>query len=271
MSKNRKIVFVVLLLIAAIALGVVVYTLTSNMLRKKAYSELKTEVFNETTETSATPTSNNEGSSDTSVEVIPEETKEPYVSPIDFDELYKINHDIYAWIDIPGTDISYPILQREDDFEYYLRRGLDELYSNDGSLFTEPGNAKDMSDFNTIIYGHNLHSLAMFGTLKYYHDLSYLEDHREIKIYTPTGEYTYSIFAAVTYSDILITYYYDFDQIEYREAFLDSLFDVRDMNSITMDDIEVTADDRILTLSTCNDGDNTRRFLVVAVLVDVKE
>ncbi len=49
---------------------------------------------------------------------------EAYVSPIDFDSLKAVNEDIYAWLEIPGTDISYPILQHPTEDEYYLRKGL---------------------------------------------------------------------------------------------------------------------------------------------------
>ncbi|MCQ2467826.1 MAG: class B sortase [Clostridia bacterium] len=268
MSNKRKTVFILLLLIAAIGLGVVVYTLTSSYLNKKQYVDLKEQVWTSETTTEATTvvaTSTNEPT-----DTIPEETKEPYVSPIDFDTLHDTNSDIFAWLDIPDTDISYPVLQRADDFEYYLRRGLDEQYSNDGSLFIEPIHNIDMSSYNTIIYGHNLRSLGMFGTLKYYRDLTYLEEHREIKVYTPTGEYTYYVFAAVTYNDRLITALFDFDQAEGRQAFLDSLDDINDMNSYILDDVEVTSEDKLLTLSTCN-SDKSQRFLVVAVLTDVKE
>lgn len=45
-----------------------------------------------------------------------------YVSPVDFEELQKVNKDIYAWLEIPGTNVSYPILQHPTEDEYYLRR-----------------------------------------------------------------------------------------------------------------------------------------------------
>lgn len=273
MSRKRKAVVVILLLIAAIALGFVAYKVTTNILNKKYYKDLKEEVFTTEVTTTTTVTESQETKvTDISEETeATEETKELFVSPIDFVELQKINKDIYAWIDIPDTDISYPVLQHPDEFEYYLRKGLDEEYANDGSLFTEPGNARDMSDFNTIIYGHNLRSLGMFGTLKYYRDLSYLEEHREIIIYTPYATFTYKVFAAVTYNDKLITALFDFDQEDGRIAFMDSLDDINDMNSYILDDVTIDVNsDRILTLSTCN-SDKSQRFLVLAVLVDVEE
>lgn len=273
MSNKRKILMMALLLIAGIAIGAMVYKFTTDSIKKKQYKDLKEQVFTTETTPLATTVANETQSNNVTnpdETAITEETKPPFVSPVDFVELQQINSDIYAWLDIPDTDISYPVLQRDGDFEYYLRRGLDEQYSNDGSLFTEPGNARDMSDFNTIIYGHNLRSEAMFGTLKFYRDLTYLEEHRDIIIYTPYATFTYKVFAAVTYSDKLITYYYDFSTKEGQKAFLDSLDDIPDMNSYIMDDVEVTTEDRILTLSTCN-SDKSQRFLVVAVLTNVDQ
>ena len=40
---------------------------------------------------------------------------------INFEELRKINEDIVAWIQIPGIDVDYPVVQGEDN-EYYLHQ-----------------------------------------------------------------------------------------------------------------------------------------------------
>lgn len=275
MSVKRKIVAGILILIAAVALGLLAYKITTEVMNKKYYKDLKDEVYSTNVLSDSTSVTDIEATSITTQvtdeTTESEETKALFVSPIDFVELQRINKDIYAWIDIPDTDISYPVLQHPTEFEYYLRKGLDEEYSNDGSLFTEPGNAHDMSDFNTIIYGHNLRSLGMFGTLKYYRDLSYLNEHREIVVYTPYATFTYKVFAAVTYNDKLITAIFDFNEEEGRLAFLDSLDDINDMNSYILDDVTIDVnEDRILTLSTCN-SDKSQRFLVLAVLVDVED
>ena len=73
-----------------------------------------------------------------------EETEAPetagtarYVSPVDFEELWKINKDIYAWLEIPGTNVSYPILQHPTEDEYYLRRNYKGEDDKEGCLFTE--------------------------------------------------------------------------------------------------------------------------------------
>jgi sortase B len=76
------------------------------------------------------------------------------------------------------------------------------------------------------------------------------------------------VFAAVIYDDTLITAAYDDDDVKDRQAFLDSIFDTRDLNSHVMDDVEVTTEDNIITLSTCIHDVPDKRYLVEAVLVD---
>lgn len=274
MSGKRRIIFTGFIIVAILAVAFASYKITVGILNKLQYDKLREEVIStetvsvETAEVTSVVTSS-ESSEETILTTLVESTNEPFVSPIDFVELQAINSDIYSWLEIVDTDISYPVLQHPTELEYYLRRGLDCEYSNDGSLFTAPDNPRDMSGFNTIIYGHNLRSLAMFGTLKYYRDYDYLQEHRDIIIYTPYATFYYKVFATVTYSDVLIPSAFDFDTEEGRQGFLDSLDDIGDMNSFILDDVEVDTDDCLLTLSTCN-SDTSQRYLVVAVLTDVE-
>ena len=274
MSGKRRIIFTGFIIVAILAVAFASYKITVGILNKLQYDKLREEVIStetvsvETAEVTSVVTSS-ESSEETILTTSVESTNEPFVSPIDFVELQAINSDIYSWLEIVDTDISYPVLQHPTELEYYLRRGLDCEYSNDGSLFTAPDNPRDMSGFNTIIYGHNLRSLAMFGTLKYFRDYDYLQTHRDIIIYTPYATFYYKVFATVTYSDVLIPSAFDFDTEEGRQGFLDSLDDIGDMNSFILDDVEVDTDDCLLTLSTCN-SDTSQRYLVVAVLTDVE-
>ena len=92
-------------------------------------------------------------------EIIVEETEQKDIiyceSLYDFDELHEKNEDIYAWILVPGTMIDYPVLQSETD-NYYLEYNLDHSSGYPGCIYTNQCNAKDFSDYNTILYGHNI-------------------------------------------------------------------------------------------------------------------
>lgn len=201
-------------------------------------------------------------------EVQTESEPEEVQIPIDFNMLWEQNQEIYAWISIPSLEIEYPLLQSATDDEYYLSRGLDGQELKAGCLFTQSMNSKDFTDFNTIIYGHNMKNGTMFGKLKKYRDEQFMKDNATVYIYTPDTIYTYEIFAAVTHSDEHILKSYDFEEETQREKFLESITSTKDLNSPVRSDVEVTADSRILTLSTCIGGQPNNRLLVEAVLVN---
>lgn len=197
-----------------------------------------------------------------------QEEKEPYVSKIDFEALWDINTDIYAYIEIDGTDISYPVLQSVTNDGYYLNHTPEGKSGRPASIFTLKANSRDFTDFNTVIYGHNMKNGLMFGKLKEYRDEEYLDSHRTIRIYLPDRELVYKVFAAVVYDDRLITSYYKNDDPEACARYLDSIYGNRDINSHVLKDTEVTEEDRIITLSTCVRGQRDARYLIVAVLTD---
>lgn len=202
---------------------------------------------------------------------LPTEPKTPFVSPIDFVSLQRMNSDIYGWIEIPGTDISYPILQHNLEPDYYLMHRADGTHGWPGAIYTQCIASKDFSDFCTVIYGHNMSNGSMFAPLKGYRDESFFQEHRDIVIYTPYATYSFTVFAAVIYNNYLINYLFDFDQEDQRTAFLQSLDETRNLNNHISDDIPVGPEDHVIVLSTCTGGGHDHRYLVLAVLTNVED
>lgn len=186
--------------------------------------------------------------------------------PVDFVKLKKKNSDIYGWINVPGTSVDYPILRREDDNAYYLNHTVDKKRSVYGSVYTENYNETDFSDFNTVVYGHNMKNGTMFGTLKKYRDKTFFEKNQYINVYMPGRIIKYQIFAAYVSDNRHILLNFDFDDENIRSAYLDMIFSTRKMNANINRDLQVTKDDRIITLSTCT-GNDEERYLVQGVLV----
>ena len=77
----------------------------------------------------------------------------------------------------------------------------------------------------------------------------------------------YRIFAAYVYDDRHILLSFDFDEEEVRSSYLDMIFSTRKMNANIDDSVEVTENDKIITLSTCTSNDE-ERYLVQAVLTE---
>ena len=105
-----------------------------------------------------------EGTDDTTAETI-DGLAIPDRPVIDWPSLKKSGKDIVAWIDIPALGIAYPVVQGDDN-EFYLHHLPNGEYKNAGSLFMEAANSPDLTDINTVIYGHNMDNGSMFGRFR---------------------------------------------------------------------------------------------------------
>ena len=192
----------------------------------------------------------------------PEPTPEPVDIPIDFEYLQSINSDIIGWVMVEGTDIDYAVLY--DENEYYLNHNFRGDYSYSGSIFMQQYNSDDFSDFNTVLYGHNMGSGTMFAQLHRFEKESFFDEHDTIIIYKPSYKLTYRIFAAYRADNRNIMTNFAFDTKEDREAYIEHIFNHRYYNYDY--DVPVAESDRIITLSTCI-GNPDYRYLVQGVLV----
>ena len=198
------------------------------------------------------------------VEIINEESQS---YDIDFKILQEGNPDIYAWLDIPDTNISYPILRSEKE-DFYLTHNADGEESKYGAIYTQNYNDANFNDFNTIIYGHNTRDGSMFGTLRDFKDKEFFENHRIINIYTPSKKLTYTVFAVYTNDDNHILFENDFSDMEVRRRYI---FDIQSgKKNINVDrEINISEYNKIITLSTCTTP-RTKRLLVQAVLTKIE-
>ena len=210
-----------------------------------------------------------------SEESIPEQTDETsvqteYVSPVDFASLQSINPDVYAWIEIPGTTISYPVVQRDSDDTYYLHRNPDGEYSASGSIFSESRyNGRDFTSPVTILYGHHTSADNMFGPLQeFFSNPDFLASDPVITIYMPDGKYEYAVFAATPYDDSHILYFNDMSDPSVFMSFFNGILETRDLGTyVNEDNAPQDASQRVLILSTCLEGNTRRRFLVMGTLL----
>ncbi len=193
-----------------------------------------------------------------STTIVPKPTEEP-TTTMDFSELKSINSEVFAYINIPGTNIDYPIIY--DENEYYLNRTIEGEYDYHGTLFVQHYNTNTFKDKNTIIYGHNMKNGSMFGSLKEYRNASYLVEHPMVYIDLEDGTHAYEIFSCYETSANSNTYTIGFaSQPDGRyEQFVHTL-----KNSSAYDTgIEVSKNDRVITLSTCTKR-SENRFVVHA-------
>lgn len=191
------------------------------------------------------------------------------VNMIDFEELWKVNEDIYAWIEVPGTDVNYPVLQHPTEDDYYLEHTMEHVAGRPGSIYSEAIHPKDFSAANTILYGHNMSNGTMFASLHRYEDRAFLKEYPYIYLYLPERTLLYQVFAATMFSDVYLPYYCDFEEESARASYVE---EIRNLALCQDDCVTIEPSDRLLTLSTCMANDDPKhRFLVEAVLIDEYE
>lgn len=175
------------------------------------------------------------------------------------------NEDIYAWISIPGTGLSFPILQSGEDETFYLTHDENGEPDDGGCIYTEYFNRKDFSDPNTVIYGRNVE--GRFGGLHQYQDRDFFDAHRTVEIRLEDRTLTYEIFAAYEFDDRHLIKIYDFWDKDIFASYLETVFSQRAMDAYIDGSVSVTEEDKIITLSTGVTGKEDRRYLVQAVLI----
>ena len=191
-------------------------------------------------------------------------------NPIDFKKLAEINPELYAWIRIPDTNIDYPVAQRlvpgEDNF--YLDHDLYGEWRVAGCIYTEACNSRDFTDPNTVLYGHNMKNGSMFQNLHKFEDPEFFEKHEYFYIYTAKKVLIYRVFAAYTSDDSHIMGSYHFDDKEVFGHYLESILQGRSMDARIRQEVTLTDQDRIVTLSTCSAGEPKHRYIVQGVLYE---
>ena len=186
------------------------------------------------------------------------------LAAVDLDALREYNEDIVGWIAIPGTVVSYPLVQGKDD-KYYLTHNWKKESNSSGTIFLAHYASPDLTDFHTLVYGHHMQNETMFGTLKYYlRDPSYWQLHPSIYIVLDDVIYRYDIYA------ILDTNVYDFTyRLDIVEKHLEERF-FQNSKAASVFDTGVTpkADDRVLSLSTCTTSNlrQTSRWVIQGTL-----
>ena len=175
------------------------------------------------------------------------------------------NMHVIGLLDIPDTEIHYPILQHPTEDNYYLQTAVDGKPNKRGSIYTNLMEGQNFDTFNTVIYGMNLSDGGMFTSLKDYDDLDYMKSHREIHIYTDREDHIYQVCADVIYDDRYITYVYNDARVDDRASYLRSL-----RHGVWLDDVIVDTSSHIITLSTGIGGMPNNRRLIIAVEQEVK-
>lgn len=186
----------------------------------------------------------------------------------DLEALRAENGDVVGWLMIPDTELSYPVVQGEDN-QFYLNHTWNGARSSVGAIFMECQCDPGLGDFNTIIYGHRMNNNSMFGALSKYREADFWKAHPKVYLAVDGRVCVYDVFAAceVTTEDII----YGLGITTPKKKL--ELISFALENSAIDTGISPDAEDQVLTLSTCTSGwgRSTKRWVVEAVLAETYE
>ena len=186
-----------------------------------------------------------------------------------FNEMWMTTPDVVAWICSPDTVIDYPVMHGESN-DTYLHSNWRRVYSTSGSIFADYKCTGDLvSDFNTMIYGHNMKNGSMFHSIKNYASQSYYEEHPYIWYVTPEANYLLYLVAGYVVESDDEAYYLRFS-VEGVQSLLENAVSRSDFEAdyviagLDADKVIETAQ-RVVVLSTCSYEFDDARYILVAV------
>ena len=177
-----------------------------------------------------------------------------------FQKIRRQNSDIIGWLTIAGM-LDEAVVQRDN--EYYMNRDYRGYHNVNGAIFLEQTCNLSTRPYTLMLYGHNMKTGAMFGSLRNYENLHYYRSNPFITFDTIYEDGRYVIFAVGTIST-RTTYaaYVDFNklnsaQLSLRQEALDALLRC----SVYRTGLSVTPEDQLLLLITCAADDEDRRVI----------
>lgn len=177
-------------------------------------------------------------------------------------DLKKLNPDVKAWIQVPKTNIDYPVVQGQDDMEYINKNVYGE-FELSGAIFLSCLNKDDFSDPYNLVYGHNMKNGGMFADVADFTNKEYFETHQKGKLYLTDATRKIRFFACmkVTAADAKI-YHPD----GYRKENLKDLLDYIQENAVQYRDVNVADENSLIALSTCSEAETNGRVVLIGKL-----
>ena len=245
--KKANIIFRISLFVFIVCLGVLAYLFWTYYAGQKVYDDLKQYA-------------NIEG------KALGEVT-------IDWDSLLAKNQDVVGWVYIPDTVVSYPIVWKENDDNYYLYHNFNgtttQFGAEYGCVFLSGSNKNDWSDNTNFIFGHNMWSDMVFSVFSNEQGNSeWFNNHRYAYIFTPNGNYKLLTYAQnkvpSTATDIVYTSFPTGQQLQdYAQQRINA-------SIVTPDPApeDVSTMFKLFSFSTCSTPDTNNRIITFSDVME---
>ena len=183
------------------------------------------------------------------------------LNQVDFNSLLSTNDDIVVWLSVDSTNINYPIVQTNDN-QFYLNNNINKSNDSSGWPFMDFRNDPNMNDDNTIFYGHNLLNNTSFGSVsKMFNNKWFTDSNHKIILLTQDALYTYEVFS-IYYSEPE-NYYLQINLSD--DEYIEFLNELKSRSMFNFNS-DISAYDKIITLSTCTDDNKGRRVVHAKLL-----
>lgn len=183
-----------------------------------------------------------------------------------YDKMKEINSDYKFWVEVENTNISYPVVQGTDN-NHYLHYDFNNQKNSSGTIFMDTSNYFDY-DNNIVLYGHNMRNKTMFNNVTLFKQKDFFNQNNKIKIkYTEDNkEYIYEVFSAYHTDNS-----FDYNRVIFDEnyTFNDFINDIKKKSKFKSN-LEVSEDDKIITLSTCSYEFKGAKTTIHAKLIETK-
>lgn len=184
-----------------------------------------------------------------------------------FSALKETNSDVIGWITVPDTLIDYPIVHTDNN-DYYLDHSFTGSKLASGTIFADCHNTNNFSDYNTVVYGHNMASGSMFANLAKFKGSGFFSRTPYVYVQTESGIYVYRVFSVYEtnkYDPYIRTSFTSTnDFLEWVKS--------RQSKSLRKVSYKFDGDEKIITLSTCTNGfGDDGRLVVHAVLHEIRK
>lgn len=189
----------------------------------------------------------------------------PELPIVNFAELKEKNSDTVGWLEVPNTEVKFPVVKSADN-DFYLNHNFYKDYNAAGWIFMDCANVLDGTDKNIVIYGHNRKDGTMFGTLKNILKNEWLnnEENKEITFMQDSENAKYEVFSVY---QIEVEDYYR--TTNFKEGEFEKFIETIKSRSVKDFGVDVSNEDQILTLSTCGKN-NTYRIVLHAKKIAIK-
>lgn len=235
--------------IAALVLGVILLIVAGVFFFNDWQSSKRAQdATNEAREAIVTP-STNETSNEASNSAELAQSGNAGIPVVDWDKLHAINKDIIGWLQIPGTNVNYPVVQGAGNDDY-LRTTIRGDKAVEGSIFMDYQSSRTLDDLHTILYGHNIKNGSMFHAIASYSDKEFFNQHRTAYFITPEKNVVLKAIATyVTDGADMTVRKFDFAN---EQEFTDYVKDRVSRSAVVADDIDVSKVKHLYEFSTCS-------------------